>query len=772
MVANIVINISNSSIDQDYAYVVPSFMHPFIAIGARVVVPFGESNRESMGYVVSISEEQSFAGPLKSIIKLLDYDPFLSEEDIAFAKLLKDELICPLASILNWMLPDLLNIKTTQKLYIPSLLALDANLAMAIGPDKIITDEIEKKYSDVIAREIINKNIIVKRVVEQPDLNKYQEVYLFNFEAKKEVILNYSDKIQRFFLKKTDEVWLPRLEFMDKYDLSGYYFNKLLKDGLLLKKQQVVPRLAKLVLPMSNDVNNSSEKNVDNVYNLISSPLNKPVLYVPSAYGELEEVIFKVIENLVSITNRLVIFVPNITSSYEVYNRLPQNYQKMSRVINSNISSGVYYDLFLSIINKECSIIIATPKAALLPISDVRYTFMLDCESNLYYNEQSPMFDLKWILQQKAKIHNSNLIMCSFLPRFMEYCKAIKDEFILKDFHLEQPERDIKVVDMKEELLKGNNLTISKRLQNALKENIENQKVTILLINRKAYYTSFICRHCGETLKCPKCGVLLEYSKKRNQLSCPNCSFHTPMVDNCPICGYNDFMYSGLGMEKVENDLKQLFPISRIYTLVDSNYKNFFACKEKLEKHQLDIILTNESYSRMLETNDIHTIGILQFDSILKAPNVDAYSNAYSYLVTARQMLEQDDSGNMIIQTYDIQNDIIRYFITNNYHDFFIKELSSRKQLFYEPYCEINRILLKGSNKNLFVEANQLKYIIKDIYHNQVYVLGPNYNLKYQAVQLILKYGKVDITPTLKKIYEAYKKKPYSIIIERYPKYL
>ena len=72
----------------------------------------------------------------------------------------------------------------------------------------------------------------------------------------------------------------------------------------------------------------------------------------------------------------------------------------------------------------------------------------------------------------------------------------------------------------------------------------------------------------------------------------------------------------------------------------------------------------------------------------------------------------------------------------------------------------------------MFVEANQLKYIIKDIYHNQVYVLGPNYNLKYQAVQLILKYGKVDITPTLKKIYEAYKKKPYSIIIERYPKYL
>ena len=136
---------------------------------------------------------------------------------LLFAKLLKDELICPLASIFKLDVTRFIKyIKTTQKLYIPSLLALDANLAMAIGPDKIITDEIEKKYSDVIAREIINKNIIVKRVVEQPDLNKYQEVYLFNFEAKKEVILNYSDKIQRLFLKKTDEVWLPRLKFMDK----------------------------------------------------------------------------------------------------------------------------------------------------------------------------------------------------------------------------------------------------------------------------------------------------------------------------------------------------------------------------------------------------------------------------------------------------------------------------------------------------------------------------------------------------------------------------
>ena len=72
----------------------------------------------------------------------------------------------------------------------------------------------------------------------------------------------------------------------------------------------------------------------------------------------------------------------------------------------------------------------------------------------------------------------------------------------------------------------------------------------------------------------------------------------------------------------------------------------------------------------------------------------------------------------------------------------------------------------------MFVEANQLKYIIKDIYHNQVYVMGPSYNYKFQAVQLILKFGKVDITPTLKNIYEVYKKKPFTIIIDRYPKYL
>ena len=199
MFASVVINVTSSSVDQMYEYLVPSDIAPYINIGARVKVEFGLGNRLVMGYVLDVYEERKFKGEIKPIIELLDLKPIITPLQLKLAEYLRDDTICPLIRVLNLMIPSALNLKTYKYLIVKNSSNIDATLVELFGVKEII--EVNKKldgYHSKILKEIKNGNIEISYETKQIVKYKYVSKYTVNMSN----YYNYLNTLERICLLK------------------------------------------------------------------------------------------------------------------------------------------------------------------------------------------------------------------------------------------------------------------------------------------------------------------------------------------------------------------------------------------------------------------------------------------------------------------------------------------------------------------------------------------------------------------------------------------
>ena len=183
MFASIVINVSSSNVDQMYEYAVLDNIAPFIKVGARVNVEFGQGNRLVMGYVLDLYEEKKFEGPTKYITELLDIEPVITPLQLELAKYLKDDTICPLIRILNLMLPEALQLKTFKYLVVKDSSKLDATLIDVFGGNTYVEVNSKlDKYAYKIQKEITNGNIEIAYESKQVTNYKYVNKYAVNLD--------------------------------------------------------------------------------------------------------------------------------------------------------------------------------------------------------------------------------------------------------------------------------------------------------------------------------------------------------------------------------------------------------------------------------------------------------------------------------------------------------------------------------------------------------------------------------------------------------------
>jgi primosomal protein N' (replication factor Y) len=772
MFANIVINITSSNVDQTYQYLIPDDIAPFIQIGARVEVPFGEINRPTMGYVISLTNEKQTQATLKSITSLLDYAPYLKQKDIELATYIKEDTLCPLAKVLQCMLPDAYNLKTKQHLFVKSILTMDAKLAEKVVIGQEVPTSISQEFSSQIKKEIQNGNIELVRSLEEKTKEKKVPYYQVDLRKFSESIGELSKKAQESLYLMKDASPMSKSDVMDKAIMSDYMFTKLLNKKYFRTswvKESRVKEKNVTTLEVDKQDFLPSAKEVLQKFHLNET---LPFLFIPKSNQEMRQVLEQLTKEVLDSQKAILILVPNILMSYDVASFLRKVFHQKVACINSDLSKTEYYDLYEEILQNEYSIIVSTSRGALLPYPNLKTMVMLDIESDSYFNDQSPRYDLKKVMQKKSITDHIPLFFSSFSPRITDFCYAIRDKYVLCNHQATNLCSNVFVIDMKNELLEANNSPISLQLQKEIETNLDNLEITLLLINRKSYYTSMMCRNCGTIMKCPKCDIMLEYSDNKKMLLCPNCSYHIPMVEKCPTCGKNEFMFSGIGREGLTSELKKKYQTARVASLDDANYLEFATIMSDIEESKVDIIVTNEAYAKSFVSNKIKTVAIMQFDSLLKIPNYDANARAYGYLVGAKHLLEETKDSHLLIQAFDTKHFVIQDFITSDFSTFVQHELINRKALFYEPFCHVNRIFVQGSYEQIFVEANRIKYLLKDVYKNKIFVIGPTYNKKYQAVQIIFKYYQINITSTLQKIYENYQKQTVTVIFDRYPKYL
>lgn len=260
---------------------------------------------------------------------------------------------------------------------------------------------------------------------------------------------------------------------------------------------------------------------------------------------------------------------------------------------------------------------------------------------------------------------------------------------------------------------------ISQRLYEAIQYNIQNQKQTILFLNRRGFSTFVMCRECGYTAKCKNCNINLTYHAKENRLKCHYCGYETSILTSCPECNSSQIRYFGTGTQKLETEIQKLFPeASTIRMDVDtvSKKNSHEQILAKFQEEQIDILIGTQMVVKGHHFPNVTLVGVIAADGSLNIDDFRANERTFSLLTqVAGRAGREKDKGKVVIQTYNPDNFAIECSKEQNYDRFYATEINMRKNLKYPPFCDIILIGITSTNeKELLDVAKKLYHYLKN----------------------------------------------------------
>lgn len=765
--ANIIIDNPSSQVDYQFDYIIPDNM--IVSKGMRVKVPFGIGNRPTLGIVLDISDKTEFLGEIKPILEVLDDSPILTNVQIELAKMIKLETISPMSRILNLMIPEGLRLKTIKYYEVINGSNLDANLLNLFNGEQIVKVTPKfKDYEKQIKLAIQSGDIVIKYDAVERKKPKWIKKYSVYYDLFDLHLMSQKSSMRRDVLNFLKDYFKGlTYEDLEVYlGVSKYLITKMVSEGYLKESYEAYSRTKEQIIEYKvNDIKTSS---------IVTSYMSKylesnKLLYIPSNKDEELEFLLRIINDNLNNKLNTLILCSDILQSYEISSKIKKLLKVKVACLNSNVSESLIYDYFHEL--DKYSVFVTTPAYSLWNYPNLKTIVMLDQESSNYRNDQSPRYDLNLVMLDLVNLYKTinnqdiKLVLHSLAPLLNTYKEAMLGHLKL----ISNKTDDVikyEVVNLTTLSKEFKSTIVSPALYMKINEALKKKQKTILILNNKGYSTSVTCRSCGKTLKCLSCNVPLQYHKEKHELYCPVCYRKLQEVKLCPICKNNKLSYDGFGMEKLEEVVLSLFDNAKVKVLKESNFDSLEEIIDNFNQDELDILITSDTFSRSVDIKDLSVVGIINLDVVLNTPSYDANHLAYSMLQHAKKLL---NNGTLVIQTYDVKNIVLKNFILNDFDEYFYEELKVRQALKVEPLYEVNRILVKGDFKEVFITANNIKKTILNINPN-ISVIGPSYNYKEKKVQLIVKHKDPNIKKIYMHIYEMFQKKETMVIFDRYSK--
>ncbi len=542
MVAEIIINRDAKNINKIFDYLVPRELEKIIKIGARVFVPFGASKRTE-AFVINLKENSQFA--TKNIISIEDF--LLTNENIKLAKLMSKRYSSNFSECIKLMLPP----GTT-------------------------TRNLENRIKDKTQNKIYLTN------VKNEDINEKQKEILN--------LLRKNEGIQVTDFCKNEGITLARLKTLEKKNLITLVSEKIERNPFIHKNIQ-------------NDKALKLTNEQEEAYNSVLASINENtheefLIYGITGSGKTE-IYLQLIDKVIKNGKTAIMLVPEISLTPQMVDRFLARFGDIVAVLHSKLSNGERYDQWLRIRENKAKIIIGARSAIFAPVSNIGIIIIDEEHDSSYKSETTPRYNVKEIAKYICKSEKIPLILGSATPDINTFYKAQNSKIKLLKLtkranNSNLPE--VKVVDLRKELAIGNKSMISTELYNEIAKNIKEKNQTILFLNRRGYSTSVMCRECGYTAKCKNCNITLTYHMNENILKCHYCGYETKNLSVCPECNSSKIKYFGTGTQKLETEIKKLFPQSTTIRMdVDTVTKknSHEDILNKFKDEQIDILIRN-----------------------------------------------------------------------------------------------------------------------------------------------------------------------------------
>uniref|UniRef100_UPI0026EFAD09 replication restart helicase PriA n=1 Tax=Peptostreptococcus russellii TaxID=215200 RepID=UPI0026EFAD09 len=451
------------------------------------------------------------------------------------------------------------------------------------------------------------------------------------------------------------------------------------------------------------------------------------------------EIYLELIEYMLSQGMDSIFLVPEIALTPQMIARVRNRFGDIVGVFHSMLSEGEKHDVFREIKEGNVRVVIGTRSALFLPFTSLGLIVIDEEHEMSYRSEMTPKYDSIEVARYMAYKQGVTVLLASATPSISDYYRAEKGEYDLLTLNKRannKPMPEIEVVDMREELHKGNKDDLSEKMIEEIQRTVESGNQAILFLNRRGFASFLTCKDCGHVFRCDRCDISLTYHKYKNKGVCHYCGKEEVIPDKCPECGNKNICPIGIGTEKIELYLKEKFPNYKILR-VD---KDTTSKKGQLEKilnsfnsGQADILIGTQILSKGHDFDNVTLVGIISADMMLNYPDYRAFESTFQLITqVSGRAGRSDKEGKVILQSYNTEHYAIQKAIDYDYKGFYQKEIAIRKTFGYEPFNNIFRLVFSGYKYNKVREnadrfLKTLEYLQKEnnIYFSDL-ILGPN----------------------------------------------
>ena len=772
-----------------YTYRIPFELNQKARVGQRAVVQFGKTKIMS-GLIISLTEEVPDCTNIKYLLDILDDDPVVNENQLKLWRWIASYYLCYLGDVMQVALPSALKLSSESKIMLSEDFQLDSMTlsdneyliveALQIQPQLTITEVSKiigyKKIMPLIKTMIEKKIVVMQEELQQKYKAKYERyVRLSNTYRSDDAMRELMDTLSKraykqlellmafFVLGGSADNDVLASDLLKKANATSSILATLVDKGVFDSYQKRVSRLKEYEALTDVSTINLTEKQqeaFDNIHKGFEE--EKPVLLHGVTASGKTEIYIKLIQEAIDEGKQVLYLLPEIALTEQIINRLKKYFGDRVGVYHSRYDNNERVEIWQQVMNfrsqqstangqqlltsevqkpkakslsSKYQIIIGSRSAVFLPFTDLGLIIVdEEHDSSFKQIDPAPRYSARDLAALMSKMFHARLLLGSATPSFESYYNARQNKYHLVTLSeryggVEMPEiivNDLRV-ETRRKTLQAN---FGSALIEAINKTLEEKNQVILFQNRRGFSLRIECEHCNYIPQCINCDVSLIYHKNQNILKCHYCGYTTSVPTECPSCRSTDLKMHGFGTERIEDDLKVIFPDanSARLDLDTTRTKNSYQfILEQFQNKETNILVGTQMVTKGLDFDSVKVVGILNADNMLTFPDFRAYERSFQLMeqVSGRAG-RKGDKGKVIIQTYQPQHPVILNVMTHDYVKFYEEQMPIRRQFNYPPYSRLVMVRLKDvDEQKLNKAANELAKIFRQVFRENL--LGPEY---------------------------------------------
>jgi primosomal protein N' (replication factor Y) len=740
-----------------FTYAVPDSFQNEDLVGRRVLVPF--RNRAMVGVGLSVSDRAPAIARVKEISEPLDPIAALPPKLIELGHWISRYYLAPIGETFRAMLPPEIELRHDREYWLTdSGRAYFEELAAGAENTDVETSELEflgrfvgtgEKTNaiqsaavrrlpggEAAAERFVRRGYLAARDMVHRRKTRSHKIVAWN-PAKQEPAANAAEEAVREVLTATRGP-LPLALLTKKAQVSRAVIHRLEKQGRVLTWEEPLTVEEDSwdtdFAPPTNILNAEQKLALAEIWRwLVAGKFAAGLLHGVTGSGKTE-VYLGAIEAAISRGKTAIVLVPEIALTLWVGRLVRARFGETVAVLHSGLPDVERAREWWRVRHGQASIVVGTRSAVFAPLENLGLIIVDEEQETSYKQEETPRYNGRDVAVYRARLEGAVALLGSATPSLETYHNARSGKYQLLELTSRvenRPLADVRVVDLREEFRQQHKAApVSESLRAAIALRLEEKTQAMVLINRRGYSWSLLCRSCGAFVQCENCSIALTYHKSRQRLECHYCGYAIRPPKKCPKCNGEYMYFVGDGAERVEEYLREKFPSARIARLDRDTVRTKREYQQVLGAFadgELDILVGTQMVAKGHDFQRVTLVGVVAADLALGRPDFRAAERTFQLLTQVAGRAGRGElAGEVLVETYYPEHYAIQLAVQQDYVSFYEKEAHFRRMLHYPPFTALASVLVRDRKiENAIRWSRALAGYFAPFENRGVKILGP-----------------------------------------------